>query len=808
MVSFGRLPANGSGNPTVNTNCQKFVWSVEGSAIDCVGACIYRHVVPTVAKDANGNPCGKCLYEAYFKESEQQIRWAPVSEGSSCPCPNSSCPDETEIYLFQKYFGIVVAPTVVGEKQSISCYIIPSELGWILCKDCSSCSSSACKCLSAGEAEKKGLLPPTQEFATKELGCYKISTGSSSCKAGECDCPPPPTNQSITSSTQVITKNCIKNCGECLYEWSYDTANPCSQAGTCEYEFDFEFNWNLDEGSSCPCASQGFKCLSAQDALILGLLPTDAVPLETKSLSCYKGDWVVASFCNPGRNDCGCPPTPTPASALEGEYQICRAPTPTPSPTEGCGTCNYKWNATTCPSGNCVYTWEQDILQWELDNTCESGCICMTVDQAISSGFLPEEGNDTTPPYTLNCYKLLDNPSSFSDLDGQWIYTSNSCAAGRGCFCPPNKTPSAQGSYPNQKFWIDCINATATPTPTPTVTPNIGACASNCQWACALVNSTYKWLLNDYCTSTDPSTTCSCYPNYGTIPCDSGSLGTLIDSTCNPDSGGCTGRCSYLFTLGEWVQQTSLEPCIPIPPISFALNDWNNLDYSSYIDGPEPIFSPQAVTCNCNPPTVPGTEGETKLGTCGPDSGPVQFSSGTDKWQQVPQATIKPSNISPSQVHFAPINKNRAKLCKHAGKQPLEMVKQNCGACAIRKCDLFGLCTHTAVIDGRDDIYCCQICDKYNDGVQLDIEDKKINNDVTSINVISVQNEPSIEVGQIKKSPTESIELAKIPDSSKLTDDLIAENKGIKISPANLAIDVNVDNLLKGEDDDAEKTKG
>jgi hypothetical protein len=50
--------------------------------------------------------------------------------------------------------------------------------------------------------------------------------------------------------------------------------------------------------------------------------------------------------------------------------------------------------------------------------------------------------------------------------------------------------------------------------------------------------------------------------------------------------------------------------------------------------------------------------------------------------------------------------------------------------------------------------------------------------------------------------------LAKIPDSSKLTDDLIAENKGIKISPANLAIDVNVDNLLKGEDDDAEKTKG
>jgi hypothetical protein len=79
------------------------------------------------------------------------------------------------------------------------------------------------------------------------------------------------------------------------------------------------------------------------------------------------------------------------------------------------------------------------------------------------------------------------------------------------------------------------------------------------------------------------------------------------------------------------------------------------------------------------------------------------------------------------------------------------MVKQNCGACAIRKCDLFGLCTHTAVIDGRDDIYCCQICDKYNDGVQLDIEDKKINNDATSINVISVQNEQSIEVGQIKK---------------------------------------------------------
>jgi hypothetical protein len=242
---------------------------------------------------------------------------------------------------------------------------------------------------------------------------------------------------------------------------------------------------------------------------------------------------------------------------------------------------------------------------------------------------------------------------------------------------------------------------------------------------------------------------------------------------------------------------------------SFALSDWHNLDLLSFNSFEQPIFLPQAVTCPCNPPTIPGTEGAIAAGTCGVQPAPVPAAlpySSNNNWMEL-NKNVAPQN-SPTvsnNVAFAPINKDRVKLCKYAGRQPLEMVKKNCGACAIRKCDIYGLCTHTSIVEGRDDVYCCQLCDKYDDGSSV-----KMQKNADSINLGSVPVGMSTiiaaqELLAPKIDQPSSVAISSIADAAKITDKLTENNEAIKIAPINSTINIDVQGILEGKDHNDQK---
>jgi hypothetical protein len=155
-------------------------------------------------------------------------------------------------------------------------------------------------------------------------------------------------------------------------------------------------------------------------------------------------------------------------------------------------------------------------------------------------------------------------------------------------------------------------------------------------------------------------------------------------------------------------------------------------------------------------------------------------------------------------VNLVPVSRERAKLCKYAGKTPLEMVKKDCGACAVRSCEKFGLCSHSGVVDGRDDIYCCQLCDEYsNESAKL--ESKNISAAPKSESVTSETKMSSQSVNSVVQAPSQAQQIPNIPDSFSAADTHMAKSNMVKISPANLSIRVNINELVEGKDDQGAK---
>jgi hypothetical protein len=925
MTSFGKLPANGANNPTINTNCQKFVWNVGSSLVDCGGGfCMYEFLPLQSCSDGGIKPC------KYIVEKDDltgNLIWVRESEADTCPanCQNFSCYPGIQAYGY----NLLPQPQQVGQTAEIECYTNDPVNGnvWRLVTGASQCAGATtggCSCLDPLIALKYGLLPENPgEYVQEFLNCYKVTGGSSNCIPGQCECPPAPTLQAV-QSLQPISLQCKSLCGGCSYVWEVDGSNPCEQNKTCVYNCD-GFNWLLDtEASYCNCESQGFSCLDGALAYDLGLLPAPQ-PETTDQLPCFKGRWLVVDDCT--GSGCDCQPTPTPPpDNISGSFFLrCQAPTPTPSPTPGCGFCNYVWNSPPCGSGFCTYTYDTDLLEWVVASTCVagSGCSCVSVEIQKMAGVLPQTNPTENTTVTTLCYNI--NPSG--EMSGSWSYIDNTCNTGKGCFCP-DETPSHFGFYDQQTYIQDCINATptptatATPTPTPTILPSdCGGCqyafsqtgnpgslciyqktdgvwdivydqcpspwgcpsvmdmfatfqqfigtgettiSVNC-WDSTNVTGTYGTAYNNTCVldcecpppppeNANPTTngfllnyrcqppsgcstscdyecreqltgiygwelntacgegTCACYPDFAKFgPCNAANVGAIESSTCNPQSGDCTGTCSYTYTGGTWVINTLGTPCVNINSAGFAASEWHNLDMLSFNSFEEPIFSPQAATCPCSPPPSAGYEGQIATGTCGPVVPPTaaKFTSDTP-WKEIPKTTQNTSekqNVSSSNVAFAPINKDRVKLCKYAGRQPLEMVKKNCGACAIRSCDIYGLCTHTSIIEGRDDVYCCQLCDKYDDGsgVKFVKENNSINVGSSAVGMSQIIS--SKEIGAAKLDNPSSTGITSIPDVAKITDKLAELNAAVKIAPANSTISIDVESILKGQDSNDENTK-
>jgi hypothetical protein len=58
-------------------------------------------------------------------------------------------------------------------------------------------------------------------------------------------------------------------------------------------------------------------------------------------------------------------------------------------------------------------------------------------------------------------------------------------------------------------------------------------------------------------------------------------------------------------------------------------------------------------------------------------------------------------------------NSDRKLLCKHASKTPLQMVNSYHGEVAVRKCDIYGMCCHSANLPEREGVFSCQECKDY-----------------------------------------------------------------------------------------------
>jgi hypothetical protein len=61
------------------------------------------------------------------------------------------------------------------------------------------------------------------------------------------------------------------------------------------------------------------------------------------------------------------------------------------------------------------------------------------------------------------------------------------------------------------------------------------------------------------------------------------------------------------------------------------------------------------------------------------------------------------------------IDGDRKNICRHASKMPLQMVNSYHGQVAIRRCDIYGFCCHTSVLQDRPEVFCCQSCPDYHE---------------------------------------------------------------------------------------------
>jgi hypothetical protein len=146
------------------------------------------------------------------------------------------------------------------------------------------------------------------------------------------------------------------------------------------------------------------------------------------------------------------------------------------------------------------------------------------------------------------------------------------------------------------------------------------------------------------------------------------------------------------------------------------------------------------------------------------------------------------------------IKKDKVKLCQFAGKEPLKMIKQGCGSCAIRKCDKFGLCSHTGIIEGHPEVICCQECSQYVPAGITSVKTMSSANApvAQSINAESQKPNSQTLTSISEKTPTtQSLSVAKDPIT--MADDLIQENNKLKIVPTDSIIRVDLDDLLEGK---------
>jgi len=130
----------------------------------------------------------------------------------------------------------------------------------------------------------------------------------------------------------------------------------------------------------------------------------------------------------------------------------------------------------------------------------------------------------------------------------------------------------------------------------------------------------------------------------------------------------------------------------------------------------------------------------------------------------------------------------------------LAMIKQGCGSCAVRKCEIFGMCSHTHSLPQMPEVHCCQLCPRYSTEKNADVVISTASTISTSEVNAKVTENP---YAKTIKQHTVVNEANQIPiiDHNQIVQDSLQDENKIIILPKNSNIKISIKELLGQEDE-------
>ena len=771
------------------------------------------------------------------------------------------------------------------------------------------CGSSLCNCMNVEDAQFMGLLPDnpgdgeqvntpcyfysssqqalegTWNFSgdtcTTDCGCLDTASYSGfgyfpgQVKLSACVPKPSPT-PTPSPTGPVTTPLPTLNCGtsSCSYVWA--GTNCGSGTNNCSYQKSPSGTWQFVTGlctGGCTCPS-----VANLTATINSLAPgTTTFTTGCVSPNGNSAGSFVISQNNCTNTGCVCP-------QLTGNYADLGFFVTTPCERTNCEN---------TPCSNCQWLCDAWSNQWVVypagaADTCKNinpncGCSCSPpqyLDTATGIkypsvcgmyGVYGVPGTFNPFPNTYGTFGSINNSTCSTIVPAvncnasctwqclyvgssgggnpiySWLVSEGNCQQvdGTNCICTYPQSPCAANvpSSINSKVTTQCSPASIPPYPAPVINPNPASesckdyngnpIAQSAQWRCMQYMNQYLWQRISFCGAGYPG----CNPLYPTQSCSNANLLQVIDFPC-----GIPGNPNYFPTpLSAFAMNLEGDIFYDVSPHPQHLSAMNSASEDvEYIDNKvelveatRPKFCKyadrkplQMIKENCGTCAIRKCD---KFGLCS-HTGVIEGRDDVvccqlcDAYEEYvepasPTATpyvehtpvpTPPPSITPIdsdilksnevlKTTIAQISKDRVKLCQFAEKEPLKMIKQGCGTCAIRKCEKFGLCSHTSIIEGHPEVICCQNCTAYSSDKLGTIKSPPQKNNPASHGIANPRiNSNQNQIAPIVNEILSSSEIAQIHDPVTMAENITNDGNVVKIVPKDAVINVNVDELVRG----------
>ena len=170
--------------------------------------------------------------------------------------------------------------------------------------------------------------------------------------------------------------------------------------------------------------------------------------------------------------------------------------------------------------------------------------------------------------------------------------------------------------------------------------------------------------------------------------------------------------------------------------------------------------------------------------------------------------SISMQNVQSKQKLLPSSVSTRTKLCQYASKMPLEVIDSYHGKTAIRRCDIYGFCSHSIKIPDRPEVYSCQECPNYfsNENVPEELLIFTDKNREETIKIMNINNQQAPEQSLyqeikykkvedfLKKEEKNTFEV-EYKDLTEVSEQNLKDMNAMKIKPID-NIKPNVDELL------------